>query len=282
MSTDEEVAANRANWDERVPSHVRAYGAESFAGDSGAISAVVRADAVSLAPHLPGGSVKGLRLIHLQSHIGTDSISWARLGADVVGVDFSRESVQAAHALAARAGVDCRFFECDVVDAARVVGERFDVVYTSIGVLNWLPDLPRWAEAVRDLLAPGGVFFLRDAHPMLNAVAFDSPVDALRLGRPYFGLEGPIRYEDGTTYADPGVRLRSAVTFEWPHSVSDIVQALLDVGLVLRAMDEGTTIPWQALGALVETPRGWVLPGAMDRLPLTLKIVATRPRTETR
>jgi SAM-dependent methyltransferase len=273
---DEHVRANQANWDERVASHLQAYGAEAFADDPHAISSVVATDAEALEPYLPGGSVQGLKLMHLQCHIGTDTLSWARLGADVTGIDFSPESIQAAHMLAMRAGIAARFETSTVEDSPATVTDRFDVVYTSVGVLVWLPRLDLWAKAVYALLKPGGVFYVRDAHPILNALDYDRDDGLLVLNQPYFASDDPIRYDHGTTYADGDVRLENVTTYEWTHSLSEIIQALLAAGLVITAFAEGKTIPWKALPTLISTPEGYILPDHPERVPLEFSIVARR------
>ncbi len=276
--SDEFISANRANWDERVPSHLEAYGAEDFAADPAAISRIVIDDALALAPHLPGGSVEGLKLMHLQCHIGTDTLSWARLGAHVTGIDFSSESIRAARGLAERSGLNARFEVSTVDDVTDVVSETFDVVYTSVGVLVWLPRLDSWARSIHALLKPGGVFYVRDTHPVLGAVDQDRDDNLLVLNQPYFETEAPARYDDGTTYADDEIRLGNATTYEWSHSLSEIIQALIDAGLTITSFTEGKSIPWKALPGLVDSPAGYVLPEHPERLPLEFSVTARRDR----
>lgn len=270
------VAANRANWDERVPAHLIAYGVDDFISDRSRLSRVVSDDLPLMAPWLPGGSPAGLRLVHLQCHIGLDTLSWARLGAEVTGVDFSPASVAAARDIADRAGLSATFVESEVGAAANVLGKQFDVVYTGVGALPWLPDLGQWARVAAALLRPGGLFHVRDGHPMLNAVDDERPGDVLQLRRPYFGTGAPLRYDDGTTYADAEVRLANTVTYEWPHALSEIVQALLDAGLTLVALREHQTMPWQALPQLIRTEGGWALPTNRERLPLMFSVTAIK------
>jgi SAM-dependent methyltransferase len=271
------LEVNRANWDERVPAHLAAYRVDDFVADRERLSAVVREDLRLLGPFLPQNTPAGLDLVHLQCHIGLDTLSWARLGARVTGVDFSPASIEAAEEITHRTGLDATFVVCDVAAAAEAVGREFDVVYTGTGALCWLPDLTAWAVVVAALLRPGGVFFVRDAHPILNCIDYDSSGDELHLGEPYFD-SGPMRSESGTTYADATVELTNAITYQWQHSVSDIVQALLDAGLHLVSLGEHRTIHWQAVKHLVPVPGGWALPKDTDRLPLTLSVVATKPR----
>jgi SAM-dependent methyltransferase len=278
MTDREFVDANRANWDERVESHLEAYEAASFADNADEITSVVIDDLALLKDSLPSQSPQGLRLMHLQCHIGLDTLSWARLGAVVTGIDFSPKSVAAATELAARASIPARFVESSIDDVTTVISERFDVVYTSIGVLPWLPRLDTWAHAIFTLLEPGGVFFVRDAHPMVYAVDFDR-TDELVITQPYFESGRAIRYDEGTTYADDSVRLENSVTYEWPHSLSEIIQSLLDAGLQITSFGEHRTIPWAALPGLVKDADAarYRLPDSPERLPLTFSVIARRP-----
>ncbi len=272
------VETNRSNWDERVDGHLVAYRAADFAADPTAISQVVREDVELMRPFLPGGSPDGLDLVHLQCHIGTDTLSWARLGSRVTGIDFSDAAVVAASSLANAAGLPATFLRSTVDEALAATSNRFDVVYTSIGVLPWLPDLGAWARTIHGLLRPGGVFFVRDGHPMMNSVDWDSPDDRLTLAQPYFATEVPLRYDDGTSYADDAMRLRNSTTFEWSHPLSEIIGSLLSVGLELTSFEEHRSIPWKALSVLEEQEGGrFVLPEGTNRLPLTFSITARRP-----
>ena len=271
------VETNRANWDERVPIHLAAYDVGGFINDATRITSVVRDDLTLMRPFLPGGSCAGLRLVHLQCHIGLDTLSWARLGAIVTGIDFSPASVAAAHDIAERSHLPATFMVSDVDSAATTCRDRFDVVYTGIGALCWLPDLRRWAQVISELLHPGGLFFVRDSHPVLNAIDYEGEDSELVLSKAYFSPGHPRRYDDGTTYADGEARLDHATTYEWQHPLSEIVQSLLDAGLQITGLAEHRTIPWQALPQLLRTPEGFVLPTDPLRLPLTFSVAATKP-----
>jgi 2-polyprenyl-3-methyl-5-hydroxy-6-metoxy-1,4-benzoquinol methylase len=153
---------NRAWWDERAAAHAAALDDEWYVADPSFLSQVVRFDLPRL------GTISGLRGVHLQCHIGTDTVSLARLGASMTGLDFSAAAVEQARRLADRIGSDARFVQAEVYSAAEVLGRgAFDLVFTGIGALCWLPDIRRWAQMVADLLRPGGRLFLREGHPML-------------------------------------------------------------------------------------------------------------------
>lgn len=269
------VSVNMRNWDERVPDHVVAYGAEAFADDPHALGANLEAEL--LAPHLPGGSFAGVTMVHLQCHIGVDTISFARRGAEVVGTDLSGAATDAARALAARAGAaGATFVRCTNEDAPDVLGREFDGVLTSVGVLAWLGDLDSWARAVARLLRPGGVFLVHDAHPMLNAMEYARDDDLLVVGEPYFATGEPVAFDDGVTYASD-TRMTNAVTYQWPHHLAEVLTAVLGAGLRIEAFAEHRTMPWRALRCMVPCDEGWRLPDGAREIPLMFSLVARRP-----
>lgn len=272
--SDDFVAANRANWDARVPDHLVAYGADAFADDPSANW--VSEDLALMAPHLPNGSVDGLDLVHLQCHIGTDTLSWAQLGARVTGVDFSGEAITAARGLASRAGLNAEFVQTLNDDAPDVLARQFDVVFTSVGVLAWLSDLDAWARTIHALLRPGGLFFIRDGHPMMNALEYERDDDLLVVNEPYFPSDAPLRYDEGTTYASDTVLEEHTTHYEWPHSLAEIFGAVMGAGLTVLAFDEHRTIPWKAIPSLVPSSDGFILPSGRERLPLMFSLAARR------
>jgi len=266
-------AANLQNWDDRVPLHEAAYGLEAF-DDPHHLSDVVSDDLPVLERFATGESLSGLDLCHLQCHIGTDTVSLARAGARVTGVDFSEPALRAAAALAARTGVSATWIHTDVLEARDAVSGDFDVVYTSIGTICWLQDLDRWAAQIVALLRPGGTFFIRDGHPALLAV--DEGAETLTTRYPYFGDGRAQRWDDGSTYAGDGT-VAHTQTYEWPHPLSEILGALLRAGLRIVHFDEGRTLPWQFSPRMVEVPRGYAWPeGERDLIPCTFTIVARK------
>lgn len=271
------IDVNRANWDERVADHLVAYKANEFADDPNAIR--VEIEAGLMAPHLPGGSLEGLELVHLQCHIGVDTISLARLGAHVVGIDFSGEAIAAASVLAERAGVDASFVQTSNEAAPDVLGRQFDVVYTSVGVLAWLPDLGSWAIAIKRLLKPGGLFFIYEAHPMVMTLQYDRTDNALVVTEPYFATDEPQRLENGISYASEKP-LTNRTTFEWPHSLDEILSSILGAGLTIEAFHEHTAMPWKPIPSLVVTDGGFALPTGRERVPMMFSLAARKATPE--
>ena len=273
IAWDDARRANRDNWDDRVPLHELAYGVDAF-DDPTHISDVIADDLPVLRRFLPDGTLDGRELCHLQCHIGTDTISLARSGATVTGVDFSAPALHAAAALAQRTGTSATWVETDVLDARAAVSGDFDVVYTSIGTICWLSDLERWAAQIAALLRPGGTFFIRDGHPAM--LALDEEASTLTTRYAYFGDGRAQEWDDESTYAGDGT-VAHPRTYEWPHPLSEILGALLRAGLRLVHFDEGTTLPWRFSRRMVEVPRGYAWPEAERNLiPCTFTIVAVK------
>ena len=220
------------------------------------------------------GPVAGLDLVHLQCHIGSDTIAWARRGARVVGLDFSAEAITAARDLSARCALDVEWVHADVHAAPGALGGRtFDVVYTGVGALGWLPDLTSWAEVVLALLKPGGVLYVVELHPMWVALIQDGATlcqDAL--GAAYTRWDEP----DRRSYADPSRPLSNVSSFERLHAISEVLTAVLDVGLTIELFHEfdvtPAPTPWLELGP----DRLYHFPPGRLRFPLTYSLRAVR------
>ncbi|HWS47517.1 MAG TPA: class I SAM-dependent methyltransferase [Acidimicrobiia bacterium] len=267
------VAVNRANWDSRVAHHERAYGLERFRADPAYLSNVVRFDL----PRLDG--VDGLDVMHLQCHIGTDTLSLARLGArTVTGLDFSAPALAVAAQLAADCGATIDYVESELYGAVDAVGSgRFDLVYTGIGALCWLPDIHRWAQIVAALLRPGGRLFMREGHPMLWTLADPRPDGLLVVEYPYFETEG-VRFSEPASYVAHDEPLDSPDIVHFNHGLAEVITALMNAGLSLTAIDEHDTVPWNPLGDAMEDVGGgeYRLRDAPDRLPATYTLRATK------
>jgi SAM-dependent methyltransferase len=265
---------NLAAWDERAPAHARAdgYRVQRFHEDPAYLSDVVAFDIPLI------GDVTGLDGVHLQCHIGTDTISLARRGARMTGLDFSGESLAQARELAEATGADVEFVQSDVYAAVEALGAgRFDFVFTGVGALCWLPDVRRWAQVVHDLLAPGGFIFIREGHPMLWSMD-ESVDDELVASYPYFEIEAPITDEHDGSYLPVDTTFRAAVSHSWNHGLGETVMALMDTGMTLEVLVEHDSCPWEALpGKMREDPDGeWRLVERPERLPLTYTLRARR------
>ena len=273
---DDYLEVNRLNWDERAPAHAASpdYGFDRFVADPEHLSGVVRFDLPLL------GDVAGLTGIHLQCHIGTDTLSLARLGARMTGLDLSPASLEQARRLAAEAGPAVDYVEADTYSAPRALdGRTFDLVYTGIGALCWLPDIDRWAGVVDDLLVPGGRLFLREGHPMMWAVD-DGRTDVLSLGYAYFETPEPWDEDEPGTYVATDTEFVNNRAISWNHGLGETVTALLARGFELTGLVEHRSVPWDALPGrmAVDGDLGeWSLTEHGERLPLSYTLQARKP-----
>jgi SAM-dependent methyltransferase len=266
---------NRASWDERAPAHAASpdYAFERFVEDPAFISDVVRFDLPRL------GDISGLRGVHLQCHIGTDTLSLARLGAQMTGLDLSPASLAHARELSRRAGPHVEFVEAELYDAVSVLGAgSFDFVFTGIGALCWLPSVSRWAQVVADLLAPGGRLFIREGHPVLWSLGYERSDRLLVLEYPYFERKEPQVWDDPGTYVETDVVFEQNTTHEWNHGLGEIVTAVLDAGMELTMLVEHDSVPWEPLpGQMVKDEHGeWHLTDHPERAPLTYTLQAVK------
>ncbi len=227
------------------------------------------------------GDVRGRTLLHLQCHFGIDTLSWARLGALVTGADFSPAAIRLAREIAADIGIeDARFIESNLYELPDRLDGQFDVVYTSRGALNWLPDIRGWARVVAHFLAPGGTFFITEAHPVLNVFEDEGVAPGeLQLTYPYWEHPEPLVFDVKGSYADPDADFGEQKLHGWDHGLGEIVTALIDAGLRIVSLEEHPYLAWAA-GFLVESEPGserFVLPPGTGELPLMFSLRATKP-----
>ena len=265
---------NERNWDDRAELHMAGNYCDyqRLLEDPTAMSAELAQDIERF------GDLADKDVIHLQCHVGTDTIGFARRGASrVIGLDLSEASLAHARSIAQRAGADIEFVHANVYDAREAVSGTFDLVYTSIGVLCWLPDIAQWARVVASLLKPGGTFFIRDDHPMFMTIGEDI-FDGLKIEQPYFEQDAPMTWDDDSSYVDsPGApRITHTTNHQWNHSLGQIVTALIDAGLVIDELEETPRAAWCPWPELMEqeSTGGWHLREHPERLPLQFAITA--------
>lgn len=265
--------ANQAMWDERVPHHVASdfYDLRRFRE---------RRDALRAFETEELGDVAGKRLLHLQCHLGTDTLSWALRGAEVTGLDFSGAAVEAARKLAAELELSeerARFVAADVYDAPVAVGgARFDVVYTGLGALCWLPDLPRWAQTVASLLEPGGVLYLAEFHPVANCLGEGGTA----IAEDYFARDALVFDEPGS-YAARDADTRHNRSVEWQHTLGDVVSAVAGAGLRVEFLHEFDFTLFEHAEGMVQSTDAtgttvFRLPPGSPRAPLLYSLRASR------
>ena len=266
---DEQIKANMENWDDRVDVHKESefYDVEGFLKGRQTLDPIELEEV---------GDVSDKSLLHLMCHLGIDTLSWARLGAVATGVDFSEKAIRLAEDLSDQIGVAARFIASDIYKLPEVLDGEFDIVFTSGGVLTWLPDLEKWAKIVARYVKRGGFFYIREFHPASYVLDDDEGVEELRLRYPYFP-SGPMRFEEGGTYADSSSDVKSAVTYEWSHSLSEIINSIIDAGLRVDFFNEFPFTTWRELPFMIQRDDGrWVLPSHQEGLPLMFSLKASK------
>jgi 2-polyprenyl-3-methyl-5-hydroxy-6-metoxy-1,4-benzoquinol methylase len=265
-SLEKYYETNRRRWDELVDIHAKSdeYDLEGFLAGKNSLHGV-EVEAL--------GDVEGKSLLHLQCHFGLDTLSWARLGARVTGVDFSESAIELARRIAARIGVEAEFICSNVYDLPEVHEGEYDVVFTSYGVLCWLQDLQEWGRIISHYLKQGGVFLLVESHPFMWM--FDDESEGLELKYSYWHSDEPQSWETEGTYADEDAKVTNKKTYEWQHTVGDILNSLIEAGLTIREIGEYPHLPWRYVQKAVKVDeRYWRIPG--DPLPQLWSVKAVK------
>jgi SAM-dependent methyltransferase len=269
MTTGPFKSANREYWDGKADFNAAIWNVGAFVADPTRLTTIVAADRDAL------GDVRGRSLLHLQCHFGMDTLAWARLGAEVTGVDLSPRAITIADDLAARTGLSARFVEADLYAVPDVLPKTFDVVYTGGGALCWLPDIRGWAKVVGRMLRPDGTFYIREAHPALWSLEDERDDAQLVIGRPYFEVAEPMRWDAAPIWEKDAPEVTTH--YEWNHGLGEIVGALIEAGLTIESLVEHRTCLWQALPFMVEGEDGWWrLPDRPEHLPLMYSIRARK------
>jgi len=265
---DDYLLSNQALWDEwaEINAGSEMYDLEGFKRGRNTLKALEREEV---------GDVAGKRLLHLQCHFGMDTLSWAKLGAEVTGMDFSPRAVRLAQSLSRELGIPARFICSDLYALPEALDEQFDVVFTSYGVLTWLPDRPRWAQIAARYVKPGGIFYIAEFHPFAM-VLNDGPVTQPELHYPYFD-EGMLRFDVQGSYADTTAETVSKVSYEWNYPLGEVVSALIDAGLRVEFLHEWPFTCYQMFPFLVKGEDGlYRLPVGTPSLPLQFSLRAVK------
>ena len=217
------------------------------------------------------GDVKGKKMLHLQCHFGMDSLNWARLGAEVTGVDLSDEAIKQAKQLNDELGMNAKFVCSNVYDTSEYVKEQFDIVFTSYGTIGWLPDLQPWAKMIAERLKSGGIFYMADFHPVLWM--FDDEFTHFQYS--YENREVIVTESEGT-YTDRDAAI-SGKEYGWNHSISEILNALISNGLQIRHFNEFMYSPYACFRNTVEFEKDkWHIKGLEGKIPMVYSIKAQK------
>ena len=264
---DEYRRSNQSMWDEftHINAASRMYDLAGFKAGRNALHAL-ELDEV--------GPVAGKSLLHLQCHFGMDTLSWARLGARVTGVDFSPEAIRLARSLADELELPARFITCDLYDLPQHLDETFDVVFTSYGALTWMPDIPAWARIAAGYVRPGGTFYIAEFHP--GSYIFAEKTDGWEVAYDYFD-PGVISFPVEGSYADRSAPTQARTSYEWNYPLGKVVSSLIDAGLRVEFLHEFEHTLHAQFQFLVEGEDGlWRVPPGMPRVPLMFSLRATK------
>jgi len=259
--------SNRVHWNARTAVNAARYDIAGFKVGKSTLNPIELEEL---------NDVAGKSMLHLQCHFGLDTLSWARLGAHVTGVDFSDDAIALAERLTQETGLDARFICTDIYKLTQVLEDKFDIIYTSGGVLFWLSDLGQWAKIIAHFLKPGGILYLQEEHPFLNVFDDSDDVTELHTCYPYFHTGQPIRIEGFLPFSDPAANQRS-VEYSWSFSFSDILNALIAAGLRLDYLHEFSHGSNRRFPFMVQSEEGrWRWKDATNNIPLTFSLQATK------
>jgi len=262
--TEDHFEANRKTWNEKVKVHSKSemYDLDLFKkGKSSLMAYELKALR----------DVNGKSLLHLQCHFGQDTLSWSRMGAQCVGVDLSDEGITLATSLNDELKLDANFVCCNVLDTSNYVKETFDIVYTSYGVIGWLPDLKPWGQMIAERLKKGGTFYMVEFHPIVWMFDYLDDKPVMRYGY----MQDEVIYEEYEgTYADQKSKMITK-EYGWNHGLSEVINALVSAGLQVEYLNEHDESPYNVLPDLVETTSGNYV--TTDKLyPLIFELKATK------
>lgn len=261
--------ANRTLWNAWTQLHAESpfYDLPGFKAGKSSLRRIEQAEL--------GDKVAGKTLLHLQCHYGQDTLSWARKGASVTGVDFSPESIALAGRLSEELAIPATFICSDIARLPDVLTGQFDIVFTSYGVLHWLSDLRRWGEVIAHFLKPGGVFYIVEDHPFMRVFHSSDP-ERLTVGNPYFYSEEPYEAEMAGSYASDTDELRRF--YMWDHSLGEVITTLIDAGLRIEFLHEFPVAVRAKFPFLVQGDDGWWrLPPGEGEIPLLFSLQARKP-----
>lgn len=227
------------------------------------------------------GDVKDKTLLHLQCHFGLDTMSWSRLGAKCTGVDLSNDAIALARTINEELQLDARFHCCNVYDLHPqspkftngdiLAKDTFDIIFTSYGTIGWLPDLDKWAEIIYYHLKPGGFFYMADFHPVVWM--FDDEFTHIKY---YYDNREVIVMENQATYTDGGGNIVGK-EYSWNHSLSEILNALINAGLEIKHFNEFNYSPYSNFSQSTEVEKGrWQIKGMEGKIPMAYSIKASK------
>ncbi|NNK53463.1 MAG: class I SAM-dependent methyltransferase [Flavobacteriaceae bacterium] len=263
MDFQKEFNTNRETWNKKVAVHAASqfYDLEAFKKG---------ADSLKKYEIAALGNVTGRSMLHLQCHFGQDTLSWARRGAKCTGIDISEEAIKLAKSLNEELDLNANFVCCNVLDVSEHISETFDIIFTSYGVIGWLPDLKPWAKMIAERLKPGGTFYMVEFHPIAWMFDYLQEPPIMIYG---YQQEEAIYEEYEGTYAEDAKSKITSKEYGWHHGLGEVITALIKAGLHIEYLKEYEESPYDIFPDLEKTEDGMF--ALKDRLyPLVYEIKA--------
>lgn len=259
--------ANKQLWNELTDVHVKSYGVDKFKAGQTTLDEIQLREI---------GDLRGKTLLHLQCHFGLDTLSLAREGAIVTGVDFSEKGIENARRMSSETGIPARFILSNIYDLRNHLDEKFDVVYTTQGVLCWLRDINEWGRIISHFLKPGGILYVMESHPFLH-IFDDTKAELGDIVHPYFHRDEPKLWDDNAPdYSDPTYHLKN-VSYEWQWTVSDIINSIISAGMTLEFFNEYDKEFCKAFPEMVrQDDNWWILPRLRQYIPMIFSLKARK------
>jgi len=258
------IAINQQSWNNRLESHLKSdfYDVEGFLNGKSSMNSI-ELDLL--------GDVKGKSILHLQCHFGQDTLSLARMGAKVTGVDLSDKAIAEANNLAQKMNLEAEFICCDIYDLPNHLDKQFDIVFTSYGTVGWLPDLMKWGNIISRFLKPNGRFVFVEFHPVVWM--FDDTFEKIAYN--YFNTEAIVEILSGT-YADPEAEINQSYV-SWNHPISEVVNSLIKNGIGICSFDEFDYSPYNCFQKTVEiAPKKFRIGHLENKIPMVYAIEARK------
>ncbi|MBD1421464.1 class I SAM-dependent methyltransferase [Sphingobacterium chuzhouense] len=255
---------NRQSWNNRIETHLQSefYDLDSFLGGKTSLNDVE----LKLL-----GDINGKHILHLQCHFGQDTISLTRLGAEVTGVDLADKAIQSAKKIEKDTNSNADFICCDIYDLPNHLDKQFDIVFTSYGVIGWLPDLDKWAKIISKFLRPGGKFVFVEFHPIVWM--FDENFEKIAYN---YSNSGAIIESENGTYANKTASI-SQENVTWNHSLSEVINSLIKNEVEINSFDEYDFSPYNCFNKTIEfAPNKYRISHLDNKIPMLYSITATK------
>lgn len=273
MERSQYIQVNMKNWDERVEAHTQGngkdfYDIEDFLAGKSTLHNIEIEEL---------GNISGKSMLHLQCHFGLDTLSWARQGTKITGVDFSPKAIKYAINLASKCELSADFICSDVFDLPNILDKQFDIVIATYGILCWIPDVHRYMNVVSHFLKAGGRFLLIDGHPFLDMFEFNEESEQLEIKYSYFHANQPEKCDCTTSYANKEYKMKHNKTYQWSHDIDSIITAITGNRMELLSLKEYPFAVYQKYPNMVQNEKGqWIFSDGKIELPMLISVKAKK------